>query len=126
MTEREIFEALKEIPENADYVDFFDKKITAIDRKAEKAKEYKAKKNVAAEQDKAAILEAITTTPQTVNDIVEAVKDKIKDVTTNKVVPKLTLLIKEGKIEKSTIRVDGRAKKVYALPGSFDVDEKEE
>ena len=122
MTRRETFEALKAIPENADYVEFLDAEIASIDRKAAKAKEDKAKKDVASAENKEIIFAAITDTPQTVNEITEAVADKIEDVTRNKVIPKLTSLVKEGRIEKSEKRIDGKSVKVYALPGTFDED----
>lgn len=119
MTNREALTAMRKIEANAEYVENIDKMLASLDKKAETAARYKAKKNGAMAEEKEIVKAVITNDPKTVADILAEVEDKIDGVTRNKVVARLSSLIKDGTVEKAETKVDGKTVKVYALPGSF-------
>lgn len=124
MTNREALEAMREIEANADYVENIDKMLASLDKKAETAKRYKEKKNGAMAEEKEIVKAVITNDPKTVADVLAEVEDKIEGVTRNKVVARLTSLIKAGEVEKGDVKTeDGKVVKAYALPGSFEAAE---
>lgn len=120
-TNREALAAMREMEANAEYFDNLDKMIASLDAKAESAKKYKAKHDTAMAHEKEVILSEMSTEPKSIAEILEAVAPKIEGITRNKVIARLTSLIKDGAIEKAdTKNEDGKPIKVYALPGSFE------
>lgn len=110
------FDALTEFCEN---------EITLLDNKAAKAKERAAKKKSEADEIKDWVREALTEIPQTREDLLVAIQEANPDneaageLTTGKLVSRLTALIGEGVAVKETVSVgeSGAKRKVtvYAL-----------
>ena len=87
---------------------FIDKEVATLDARAEKAKERAAKKREESDELRAAILDLLSDTPQTGDDIVASL-DK-EDVTKAKVVARLTQLIKDGKATKEVVKTEDKKK----------------
>ena len=110
MTKKETFEMIIDLVSGLDVeqvdtvIEFCEKEIAALDRKAEKAKETAAKKK--AESD--ALLEVVYDALgedefETIAAIAKRVVDVESEATVGKVQYRLTALAKEGRAEKSTI-----------------------
>ena len=118
-TKKEMFTMIKEaMAENAEVVEFCSKEIASIEKKAEKAKEYAAKKK---QEDtlREAVLNVLTSEFQTIPDILEKLDGEV-EATAGMVTSRLTKLREEGAIIKDNVSVDGiggkKTKKVaYAL-----------
>ncbi len=107
-----------------DIVDFCDKEIAALDRKAAKAKERAATKAAEADALTGAVADVLTTDEfKTIADIVAVIAENDADVTASKVTYRLTKLVKDGAAEKAEVTVPGvdggKARKVmgYRLVG---------
>ena len=96
-----------------DIKDFIEKSIIQLDAKNEKAAERAAAKRAAGDELRAQVKAVLGTTPLKVAEIVAAINDP--EVTSAKVVARLTQLYKNGEIFKSDIKVDGRNFKVYSI-----------
>ena len=126
ITKRDMFEAIINGVQTGnftydkdDIVEFCDKEIAALDRKAAKAKERQAAK--AAEGDTlSALVEAALSADEfkPIADIAAVVAESDPDATVSKVTYRLTQLVKNGVAEKSEITVPGvnggKARKVMA------------
>ncbi len=110
MTKKETFEMIIDLVSGLDMeqvdtvIEFCEKEIAALDRKAEKAKETAAKKK--AESD--ALLEVVYDALgedefETIAAIAKRVVDVEPEATVGKVQYRLTALAKDGRAEKSTI-----------------------
>ena len=124
ITKRQIFEALNTmtfedvivgdtIVTDADIKDFIEKSIVQIDARNEKVKERQAQKKAEGDELRARVKAVLGTEPMKVAEIVAAINDS--EVTSAKVVARLTQLYKNGEIFKSDIKVDGRNFKVYSI-----------
>lgn len=124
MTKKEYFTMLKDIvrgentdltAEQSDLLDFLDKQITLIDSKAEKAKERAAEKRAAGDELRAVVQSVLVTDHfQTVDTITSQIQGE--DVTKQKIVARLTQLVKDGLAEKTDVKTeDGRSVKAYKL-----------
>jgi len=121
ITKRERFEDLKNVAAAAgreDLVQFIDDQIAMLDRRLEKAKEYKARKSAVSDELKTKIAAALTNSFTTADTITELVADGNEEVTKAKVTARLGQLVRAGEAEKITIKVDKRRVVAYALPGS--------
>lgn len=121
ITKRERFEDLKTVAAAAgreDLVEFIDEQIAMLDRRLEKAKEYKAKKSAASDELKTKIAAALTHSFTPADVITEQVADGDEEVTKAKVTARLGQLVRAGEAEKITIKVDKRRVVAYALPGT--------
>ena len=87
---------------------FVDKEVATLDARAEKAKERAAKKREESDELRAAILEQLSDTPQSGDDIVDALDRE--DVTKAKVIARLTQLIKDGKATKEVVKTEDKKK----------------
>ena len=95
--------------ENEDEIlGFIDKEVAVLDARAEKAKERAAKKREESDELRQAIFEVLTDEGQTVADIVD--KLDREDITRQKVVARLTQLIKDGKVQKDTAKTEDKKK----------------
>lgn len=91
-----------------DIVDFCDKEIAALDRKAAKAKERAATKAAEADALTGAVADVLTTDEfKTIADIVAVIAENDPDVTASKVTYRLTKLVKDGAAEKAEVTVPG-------------------
>jgi DNA-binding protein H-NS len=98
----------------ADIIAFAEKTIAQLEAKAAKAKAVAAEKKAEGDALKAKVADALTNELQTVADIFE--KIDAEDVTTAKVVYRLTALVKDGVAVKDDVKLeDGRKVKGYAL-----------
>lgn len=119
MTKKDFYEVIKNaMADNAEVVEFCEKEIAALDRKAEKAKERAAAKRaegdtlveVVADALNAEEFEPMATIVERVNTV-----EGFEEITGAKLVSRMTALINEGRAEKAKISVvgeDGKAKKV--------------
>lgn len=124
MTKRQIFEALNTmtfedvivgdaIVTDADIKDFIEKSIVQIDARNEKAKERQAQKKAEGDELRARVKAVLGTEPMKVAEIVAAINDP--EVTSAKIVSRLTQLVNAGDVVKEDVKVDGRSLKVYTI-----------
>ena len=121
MTKKEFFEVIKAaMVDNAEVVEFCEKEIAALEKKAAKAKERAAAKKAEGDALVEVAYEALNSEefePMAV--IVERVNaiEGYEEVTGSKLVSRMTALIKAGRAEKDKVSIvgeDGKAKKVTA------------
>lgn len=113
ITKREMFEAIIKAANGegwtydaADVVEFCEKEIANLDKKAVKAKEAAAKKRAEGDELTDAVRAALST--DTFEPIAEiAARIEGEDVTVAKVTYRLTTLVKNGEAEKSEITIPG-------------------
>lgn len=104
-TKKEMFVIIKEaLADRADVVEFCDKEIAALDKKAEKAKERAAKKRAEGDELKDVVKSVLTDEFQTTADIAEQIEGE--DVTVSKITYRLTSLVKEGFAVKEDVAVE--------------------
>ena len=117
VTKKEMFEMIKAaLAENKDVVDFCDKEIASLDRKAAKAKERAAEKKAEGDELTAVVESVLTNELTTIADITAKIDGP--DVTVHKVSYRLGQLAKNGKAVKAEISVGGgdgvKARRVMA------------
>ncbi len=124
ITKREMFEAIAQAMETGEIkfapevvIDFCNKEIEALDKKAAKAKERAAAKKAEADTLMDAVVAVLDGDEfQTIADIAAKIEDE--DATTSKITYRLTTLVKNGQAEKSEVTVPGKdgakARKVMA------------
>lgn len=123
-TKRQIFEALNTmtfedvivgdaIVTDADVKDFIEKSIAQIDARNEKAKERQVQKKAEGDELRARVKAVLGTEPMKVAEIVAAINDP--EITSAKVVSRLTQLVNAGDVVKEDVKVDGRTLKVYTI-----------
>lgn len=118
-TKKQYFELIKialtdhsDVPE--DVFEFIDHQIKLIDDKAERAASRAAEKKAAGDELRMAIQDTLTSEYQPIKDIV--IKLESEDVTTAKVVARLTQLVKAGIAEKESIKTaEGKKTMGYKL-----------
>lgn len=119
MTQREAFEKIKTVmADDAEIVTFCDEKIAGLDKRAEQAKAYKAKKAAASDELREKIAGVLTSEFQPAEDITAQVADGDEEVTKAKVTARLGQLVKAERAVKKDIKVDGRRIKGYAVAGT--------
>lgn len=128
-TKRENFEALREIiaglqidaVEQDEMLEFIDKQIEALDKRAEAAVKRAEKKKAESDELTEAIFGMIGDEPVTVDDIVANFADE--EVTRNKVTARLGKLVKAGRVVKDTVKVEGKRRMAYSLPGAEETED---
>lgn len=128
-TKRENFEALREIveglemeaTEQEDMLAFIDKQIETLDKRAEAAVKRAEKKKAESDELTEAIFGMIGDEPVTVDDIVANFADE--EVTRNKVTARLGKLVKAGRVVKDTVKVEGKRRMAYSLPGAEEAED---
>ena len=124
MTKREKFEFIGKVfagdvtvdmdeAMKAEIVEFCETELAAIDKKNEKARERAAAKKEEGDALTERVFEVIAaaTEPKTVNDILAALDDET--LTPSKIVARLTRLVKAERVNRETIKVEGRKLKAY-------------
>lgn len=96
-----------------DIKDFVEKSIIQLDAKNEKAAERAAAKRAAGDELKAQVKATLGTTPLKVSEIVTLIDDP--EVTSARVIARLSQLVKSGEVVKADIKEDGRTLKVYSI-----------
>ena len=116
MTEKEMFAMIMSFEEATEEVKAFcEKKIAALDRKAEKARETAAKKRAETDELYDAVFIELTLEPQTADEILEHIE--IEDATKAKIQARLKKMIDKGVVEKTDVKRDKRTIKGYYLVG---------
>lgn len=127
ITKREMFEAIKETFETgtckfdaATVMEFCDKEIEQLDKKAAKAKERAATKKAAADELYDQVAGVLDTEEfKTIADIAAAVEAVNADATVSKVTYRLTKLVENGVAEKTDVTIPGvegsKSRKVKAF-----------
>ena len=118
MTEREMFAYIAELLEGHEDVDeFCEKKITALDNKAAKAKEKAAERKAAGDELRDRVQAVLTDEWQSIADVVNALGDE--DVSASKVTYRLNALVEMGVAVKDDAKLPGEGKtrvvKVFKL-----------
>jgi hypothetical protein len=119
MTKKDWFEELKGIVEASEYaqkdeaVAFIDAQIELLDNKAEKAKVRAAAKKAETDELKAVVASLLTEELQTADVIAAKIEDE--EVSKQKVVSRLTALVKDGVAVKEQIKVEKDKKMAYKL-----------
>ena len=118
ITEREMYTMISELLEgNEDVVAFCEKKIAALDKKAENAKVKAAEKKAAGDELRARVEGALTDEWQTIAEVVAALDDE--EVTASKVTYRLNALVDLGVAVKDETKIpsDGKTRvvKVFKL-----------
>lgn len=108
--------AIAEAAERADLVEFLNDQIASLDKRAEKAKETRAKKKAESDTLTETLRGLLTDEPQTISDITAALGDET--VTNAKVSVRLSALAKAGEITKGEVTVTpedgGKARRLVA------------
>lgn len=118
ITKKEHFETLRALVVGLDdnqydnLVEFIDNEIALLDKRSTKAKEKAAEKKAEGDELRKAILNVLSNEVQTVDQIVAQVPGE--EVSKQKVVARLTQLVKSGEAMKDTIKVDKKKVSVYA------------
>ena len=86
-------------------IEWCDKEIAALDRKAETAKAKAAEKKAAGDALRERVYEVLGSEPMTIAEITEAIGDE--EVSTNKVAYRLNALVELGMAEKNDAKVSG-------------------
>lgn len=125
ITKREMYEAIIEAMKTGEVkyapdvvIEFCEKEIASLDRKAAKAKETAAKKRAEGDALTDMVRNALTEEFRTIADITATVAVEDPEVTVSKVTYRLTQLAKNGEAEKQEVSVPGgegqKARKVMA------------
>ena len=114
MTKREMYEAIKAGAQTGEWtisdtelVEFCDKEIELLDKKAAKAKEAAAKRKSEGDALTALVRAALTDELQTIADVTVKVAESDPEATTHKVQYRLSQLEKNGEAEKAKISIGG-------------------
>ena len=106
ITKKEMFTLIKEaMADNSEVVEFCEKEIASIEKKAEKAKEYAAKKK---QEDtlKEVVFGALTSDFQTIPEMLEKLDGQV-EASASMITYRLTKLIEEGVAKKEKVGVEG-------------------
>lgn len=107
VTKKEMFNFIAEaLADNAEVVEFCNKEIALLDKKAEKAKERAAKKKAEGDELKDVIQSVLTAEPQVAADVVETLVGMGVETTVGKVIYRLNALVKEGVAEKEDVVIE--------------------
>ncbi len=127
MTNREKFEKISAVFATLDDADrdeimeFCEKEIAAIARRNEKAKERATSKRAEGDALRERIYETLGEEPKAIADIVAELADDT--ITPSKVVARANALVKEGRVTKTTIKVDGRKLVAYSITVEVEEDD---
>ncbi len=106
-----VFTTVIDAEKQAEYVEFIDKQIEALDKRKAAAAARAEKKKAESDALTDAIYELITDKLVTVDEITVAFDDE--EVTRAKVTARLGKLVNAGLIEKEAVRVDGKKRMAY-------------
>ena len=124
VTKKEMFEGIKailtenfEAAEVAEYVEFIDKEVGAIDARAEKEKTRRAEKKAEGDALGDAVKAAIegAEEPITAEGIVDKVIEEFPEATVAKVRYRASNLVKNEVVTKTELKIDGRKVVAYTV-----------
>lgn len=126
ITKRDNYKTLIAIVEASDredkeqLIEFLNKEIRLLINRADKERERAAKKKVDGDELREKVEKLIGEDWITPDDIVAALDET--EVTRNKVIARVSQLIKIGKVEKGSAKINDRKVVVYRLAGTVDED----
>lgn len=109
--------------EQNELVEFIDKQVETLEKRKADAAKRAEKKRAESDALTDAILGMIGEDLITVDEIVIELDDE--NVTRNKVTARLGKLVKAGLIEKDSVKVEGKKRMAYRLPGATNEDSEE-
>lgn len=113
ITKRDILTHIAEaMADDAVVVEFCEKEIASLDAKAVKAKERADKKRAEGDELQAIVASLLTAEPQTAEQLLAQIEDESGELTKQKIVSKMTNLIKFGQASKTTITIEVDGKNV--------------
>ena len=127
ITKKDYFAMVAEIVDNSnaenkdELMEFIEKQVEALDKKAAKAKERAAEKKAEGDALRDKVEAVLTDEVQVIDQIVEAIGDE--DVTRNKVVARLTQLVKANIAVKEEVKNGSKKVMGYKLKTEEDVAE---
>ena len=114
MTKTQMFDLIAEVcADNADIVVFCDAEKAKLAAKAEKAKARAAEKKAIGDELYATVVSVLTSEPQSREAVFAQIEGE--DLTVAKIGARLSQAVKNGVAVKSTEKVDGKNKVMYAL-----------
>ena len=105
-----------------DVQDYIATTLEQIDKKNAKAKERNAQKKAEGDALRAIVAGALTDTPQTIAEIINAIGDDVEDLTPAKVVARLTQLVKADEAYRVEVKDGSRKVKAYAAGQAPDAE----
>ena len=129
ITKKDYFAMVAEIVDNSnaenkdELMEFIEKQVEALDKKAAKAKERAAEKKAEGDALRDKVEAVLTNEVQVIDQIVEAIGDE--DVTRNKVVARLTQLVKADIAVKEEVKNDSKKVMGYKLKTEDAADDTE-
>ena len=123
ITKKDYFAMVAEIVDNSnaenkdELMEFIEKQVQALDKKAAKAKERAAAKKAEGDELTDLVHSVLTDEYQTIADITVVVAETVPDVSASKITARLTKLFNAGVIEKEQISVEdseGKKRKCMA------------
>ena len=116
MTKNEMFDLIAELcADNAEVVEFCASEKAKLAAKAEKAKIRAAEKRAAGDELYASVVATLTSTPATADAIFAENFADVEDLSVAKIRARLSQAVKNGVAVKETVKIDGKAKVVYAI-----------
>ena len=107
VTKKEMFNFIADaLADNAEVVEFCNKEIALLDKKALKAKERAAAKKAEGDELKGIVQGVLTAEPMTAADVVEAIVATGVETTVGKVIYRLNALVKDGVAEKEDVVIE--------------------
>ena len=107
VTKKEMFNFIADaLADNAEVVEFCNKEIALLDKKALKAKERAAAKKAEGDELKGIVQGVLTAEPMTAADVVEAIVANGVETTVGKVIYRLNTLVKDGVAEKEDVVIE--------------------
>ena len=113
MTKVEYYEAIMKQLEDQELINFCQKEINSIMKKAETSKARREAKKAELDELKEAVKAVLTHEPQTITEILVNLNDE--EVTNSKVVSRLSALVKEGIVTKEEVSKNGRKLMTYKI-----------
>ncbi len=122
MSKFSMYETIFSVLSNADFAEkedalaFVRHEQEMLEAKAEKAKKYADKKREAGQELLNAVEHSLTDEAMTIESILNVLEGQgFEDLTAAKVTPRLTTLVKDGKVVKELIKIDGKKRMAYRL-----------
>lgn len=109
-----ILETVTDEEKQNDLLGFIDARVAELDKRKEAAAKRAEKKRTESDELTEAIYAQIGDEPKTVDELVVAFDDP--EITRNKITARLGKLVKEGRVAKDTVKVEGKKRVAYFLP----------
>lgn len=108
---RLVIDAVTDVTEQDEYLEFIDKEMEAIEKRRAAQKERAEKKRAESDVLTDRIFDVLVNEYLTLDDIMVHFADE-EDITRNKVTARLGKLVKLGKVEKESMKTDSKSRKM--------------